>query len=355
MEPATRPSKATPSAVWVALLVGLPLSALFLYLAARHADLQQVRVTVADADLGLLAMALGAVLGVFLLQAVRWRGIVNLGRPSRRRYVGYVFAGLACNNVLPGRIGDFLRARWLAQDGQLPYGRGLASVALDRIFDVVALVFFACVSATLVVSEVWLLRVAIGAGVLLAAFVIVRALATRYTSARDRGRRHRSVVRRIVRDTLEGLAEPLGWRRITKAIALSVAAWLMWALAAMLVATSVGVELGVWDALFVTAIVNLGAAIPSSPGFVGTFHWLAVQSLALLGIGLDEALAFAILMHAVWYVPTTLAGFAVLAVRAARTGISRASTDDAVRGAPHGARLDSGTARYFERVTSSRL
>jgi uncharacterized membrane protein YbhN (UPF0104 family) len=64
--------------------------------------------------------------------------------------------------------------------------------------------------------------------------------------------------------------------------------------------------------------MNLGVAIPSSPGFVGTYEWLGVASLGLLGIGSEEALAFAILLHACWYVPTTLIGGLALGVRALR-------------------------------------
>jgi hypothetical protein len=119
----------------------------------------------------------------------------------------------------------------------------------------------------------------------------------------------------VVRDTLEGLAEPLGRRRLARAAVLSLVAWSAWAAAAILVARSVGIELGVLDALFVTAIVNLGVAIPSSPGFVGTYQWLAVQSLAVLDIGNEDALAFSILLHAAWYVPTTLVGGYVLVAR----------------------------------------
>jgi uncharacterized membrane protein YbhN (UPF0104 family) len=59
----------------------------------------------------------------------------------------------------------------------------------------------------------------------------------------------------------------------------------------------------------------IGVAIPSSPGVVGTYEWLGVASLGLLGIASDEALAFAILLHATWYIATTLAGGSALGVR----------------------------------------
>ena len=67
--------------------------------------------------------------------------------------------------------------------------------------------------------------------------------------------------------------------------------------------------------MFVTAAINLGVAIPSSPGFVGTYQWLGVSALALFGISQEAGLAFAIAMQAVWYVPTTLVGAGLLVAR----------------------------------------
>jgi uncharacterized membrane protein YbhN (UPF0104 family) len=97
-----------------------------------------------------------------------------------------------------------------------------------------------------------------------------------------------------------------------------------WGVAAWLVARSVGVELSVLQTAFVAAVMNLGVAIPSSPGFIGTYQWLAVASLGLFDVDREDALAFAILMQAVWYVPTTVVGGGLVVARAARPRRARA-------------------------------
>ena len=58
--------------------------------------------------------------------------------------------------------------------------------------------------------------------------------------------------------------------------------------------------------MFVASVLALGVAIPSSPGYVGTYQWLGVASLGLLDVPVNEALAFSILMQASWFIPTTL-------------------------------------------------
>ena len=136
------------------LVLGLPLSGLFLWLAVRSVDLSTVRHTLRDARAGYVAGAVAAMALVYVVQALRWRVIVD-GRASRSRYVGLVVAGVAANNVLPGRVGDGLRGVWLARAEDLPSGRALATVVFDRAADVVALVALLAVSLPFTVRPAW--------------------------------------------------------------------------------------------------------------------------------------------------------------------------------------------------------
>jgi glycosyltransferase 2 family protein len=304
-------------ATLVGLGVGVPLSALFLWLAVKSTDLGSVWRTLKAARTGDLAGAVVAMAAVYVVQALRWRVIAH-GAASRRRYVGLVVGGVAANNVLPGRVGDGLRGVWLARAESIPSGRALATVVFDRGADVVALVGLLAVSLPFTVHPAWLLRIVIGGVVL--AVILVGALIAAHVVARvhRRAERVRSRARRVARDLLDGLAQPPSPARIATALALSFVAWGIWTLGAWLVARSLGIELGVFDALLVAAVVNLGVAIPSSPGFIGTYQWLCVSTLSLLDIGRNKALAFSILLHASWFVPSTIAGGLFLATRLIR-------------------------------------
>lgn len=307
-------------AALVGLVVGVPVSALFLWLAVRKAHPREVRASLVAAEIRYLVLAVAAIAGVYLGQAVRWRAIARISTVSTARFGEMVVCGVAVNNVLPGRIGDLLRARWLQVAARIPGGRSLATVFVDRVFDVLALALFLAVSLPFVASANWLRGIAIGALVLLVALGLVLAAARVYTRRRARDRRcDRGLVRRLMRDTAEALSDPVGGRRGAGLLAISLGSWALWAVAAWLVGRSIGIEFSAIDLIFITAVINLGVAIPSSPGFIGTYQWLAVSVLALLDIGANRALAFAILMHAVWYVPTLVAGGVLLVVRGVRT------------------------------------
>lgn len=291
----------------VGLVVGVPLSALFLWLAVSRTDLGSVWSALSAARVGFVVGAVIAMAAVYVVQAIRWR-VIAAGRISSGRYLGLVVAGVASNNVLPGRVGDGFRGIWLARAEHIPTGRALATVVFDRGADVIALVGLLAISLPFTVHPAWLLRIVIG-GIVLAALLAGFLVAARVvTRLHRRAERARSRARRIGRDLLDALADPPGVDRVVAALALSFVAWGIWSLGAWLVARSLGIELSAVDALLVAAVVNLGVAIPSSPGFIGTYQWLCVSTLSLLDVGRDKALAFSLLLHASWFVPTTLAG-----------------------------------------------
>jgi len=204
-------------------------------------------------------------------------------------------------------------------------GAGLASGAAilvkgriaPMILVTVVLVGLLIIGIAAVASSEWLVELAAASLVVVLGIAGVLLFARVYIGRRQRDRRERGLVRRLVRDTVERLAEPLGRHHLFTWLAFSLAAWWLWAVAALLVARSLDIELSLAEALFVTAVLNLGSAVPSSPGYVGTYEWLGVASLGLLGIDNEPALAFTILLHASWYVPTTLFGAVALGTRGA--------------------------------------
>jgi uncharacterized protein (TIRG00374 family) len=150
--------------------------------------------------------------------------------------------------------------------------------------------------------------------------LVVLLLAARHHAKRRDPHRERSFLGGHVSDGLATMAHAVNRRDAPVVAALSFLAWSAWSASAWLVASSLGITLSIPEILFVAAVLNLGVAVPSSPGFVGTYQWLCVQVLGLLSVAQADAFAFSVLFQAVWYVPTTLAGLALLAARGTSFG-----------------------------------
>ena len=306
-------------ALFVGLALGLPMSAFLLWLALRGADFGAVRAALGSADLPLVVLGAVAMACVTIGAGAQLAGgredseplcrrLRRDGLQRSRRQRRRAGSGRRC---APGEVATGTRAdrgRSGARDGlrgshvrrphtrllsrgvaAVRHGRGLVGAHRARRF------------------------------ALLVVILLVLGAARLYTRRQTRDRKdERGLVRRLARDTLEGLAEPLGRRRGAALVAISLALWSVWATGAWLVARSLGIELTPQEAIFVTAAMNLGVAIPSSPGYIGTYEWLGVSVLTLLDVGKTEALAFAILLHAVWYFPTLVVGGSLLLRRGAR-------------------------------------
>jgi glycosyltransferase 2 family protein len=311
--------KSTRGKVLVAV-VGLAVSGVFLWLAVRNADLDAVRHALADAEFGPVAFAVAALGLGYAFQAARWKRIADTPDLPLRSFYAMLIGGLACNNVLPVRIGEFLRAGWLSRDARISGGRAFGSVVLDRICDVVMLTVFFAFGLQAVASAAWLVRLGVGALLAVIAIAVVLVLARVYSRRRGQQaeRRERGRLMTVLRETVEMLGEPIGRHRAATWLGFTACTWILSSVAATLVGRALGIDLSPIEAVFVTSSLALGVAIPSSPGYIGTYQWIGVAALGLLDVPVEQALAFSILMQATWYVPTTIVGGAVIGLRAVR-------------------------------------
>ena len=253
---------------------------------------------------------------VYVAQAARWRRIAGTLELTVRRFYALVLGGLGANDVLPLRIGDLLRARWLATSAEIPTGRAFGSVFRDRACDVLTLVVALILSLPFIGSAAWVARIAIGGVVLLAILVLVVARSDRLRAERGHAPAASSAAARGGCCATRSTSSPrrsAGARSCSRSVSASSPGASGPARPGSSAGRSAS-HLSPVELVFVTAVINLGVVIPSSPGFIGTYQWLAVSALGVVGVDGDVAIAFSLLMQAVWFIPTMLVG-GVIAIR----------------------------------------
>jgi uncharacterized protein (TIRG00374 family) len=306
--------------VLIGLVLGTPLSGIFLWLAIRGIHWNIVWDTITSVSLpwiGGVAVGFAATYGFFSL---RWSILVNTIAPvRRRRLAAYVVSGAAINNVVPGRPGELVRGYWAARSSGKSALTGMGTVVVDRAFDVFVLVIALVTVTPFVHHPAWLyvvLAIAVVAAIGLSAGLVIAARRARLTGSRTT---QLSVVTFRARawSAIDSFTNGLATIRSVKdagaLVGLTAAAWASWAFAAWCCTHAVGVSLGLLGLVFLTGVVNLGVSIPSSSGFVGTYQWLCVSALSVFSIGRSDAFAFAVVLHAMSLIPVTLVGYAVLA------------------------------------------
>lgn len=121
---------------WLRLGVRLLGPALLLYFLLTN-DLRLVGRTLLATNPWLLALSVVLVVPFLVLKAVRWQMILrawDIALPLREAVALYCI-GIYLGVVTPGQAGDAVKAWYLRQRGY-PLSTGLASVVVDRLFDV---------------------------------------------------------------------------------------------------------------------------------------------------------------------------------------------------------------------------
>jgi hypothetical protein len=194
------------------------------------------------------------------------------------------------------------------------------SVVLERTLDVLTILMLAlCLSFIMNIPPV------IQAGMIIFAGAGVVALVGLLILARH-GNRVRSWVARLpglvtlaehlsvlVARFAQGLGTLRDARKLGSALCLSVVAWAIAGAATMAYVAAFHLHAPWYAGLFVLTVVNLGSAIPSSPGFIGVYHYLAVLALSVWVTDKSEALGYAIGTHGINVLTNILIGCTCLA------------------------------------------
>jgi glycosyltransferase 2 family protein len=310
---------------WKAL-VGIGISALLLYLTFRRMDLAEVWLNLRGVNVGLYLLSSAAATFVFWIRAWRWRGILEpIARvPFRSRFAA-VTIGFMGNNLLPARVGEFLRAYSLSRMAPVSTVASLASLVIERVFDgvlVISLLFlsmslpgFPAVARGEGVAYTGYAR---GAGVLLVVIIAVLlglvfmprrsvALVERMVEVLPKG------VRRPIVDALEAFLTGVGILRnpllLVRATAWSIVLWLFNAVGFWIAFHAFGLPLPFTAALFFQSAIALAVSVPSGPAFVGVYHGAAVFVLSnMWGAPPAAAGAFAVGFHIAGFIPVTIIG-----------------------------------------------
>jgi len=235
--------------------------------------------------------------------------------------------GYMANNVLPLRAGEVVRVyvvarRWSAAGpgaaGRIhPFWTTLATLVVERVLDSLAVVLILAM-LILIIPVPRFLEVAalvvltidlVGITVLIALVAAPEGCARLITRLAGRWpallRRALNAFETFVHG-LDGIRTP---SHAVPLVAWTIAVWLAPALAAWTALLALDLHLPFLAAWAVLAFVSLGVSIPSAPGYVGVFHFAAVQAVGLFGVSQSAAVGYALLLHASQILPVTLLGW----------------------------------------------
>jgi uncharacterized protein (TIRG00374 family) len=306
-----------------------------LWFVLRDVPFSEVARAIAHARWGvLIALSVPANLLVQYLRALRWRHLTDPIRPlSTGPLFRAVSVGFMANNVFPLRMGEVVRAWYLARETGISAAAVFGTVILERVIDTLMVVVLAMgvvmagrggndgflESYALLLLPIAVLPFA-GLGLLrLAPEPFLRAVALVL-------RPFPSVISTTVlgwmRRFQEGLGALRGGTHLFWILLHSILIWLVVSPLAV-IAGFLALDINFpsrWEVVAASwamlAAVGVAVAVPSTPGFIGPFHLAAKVALLRFGVAPETAVACGTIIHAVTWVTITGLGLLVLRLRA---------------------------------------
>ena len=313
--------------------VGATVSAVLLLLFFRQLDPGETLDALGGANYLWFVPAIGMYFIAVLFRSIRWHFLLRPLKtiPVRRLYP-VVVVGYMANNLLPVRLGEFVRSYFLGQREGVSKSAALATIAIERVMDGVGLLLLALIVWPFLPVQDALQEFAddtgIAAGLLISlvvtpfvlflagffAIAVRPSLGRRLVAFTIRffPQRWRMKAARLMLRFIQGLASLSSPRRILAIVGLTLPVWL--AEATMYFLIGLGFDLGLQfhGSVFVTALSNLATAVPSTAGGVGPFEYATRVTLEGLNVTAEVAAAYAIAIHAALLAPVTLAGLVFL-------------------------------------------
>src|SRR5262245_34023705 len=135
---------ASPRVVFRGLLlgaVGLSVGFFFLYLALRDLDRRDIEAVLLRFDGAWLAAGFATYLASIVLRCLRWGILLRRNGDVKWRHAGEaLLAGYAANYLLPGRIGELIRAEYAMRLFHMSRFTLLGTILVERVCDGVVLV-----------------------------------------------------------------------------------------------------------------------------------------------------------------------------------------------------------------------
>lgn len=307
---------------------GLLLSLVFGYLAFRDVDLGELGTSLEEANYTyLLPAGLTLATGV-AVRAWRWQVLFEHGRrPPFRLVLDALLISYLFNTILPARPGELARVQVLGTRAHISRAEVAATVVVERAYDLVVLIALLAIAAPFLPDVGWLsAALALGAGLslgLVAGAVLVARYGRRGARLllRPIGLLPRVTDERIdamAGSVVAGLAALRATRAALAATALTALSWLLLAASGWFLLRGTGIDQGFTAALLVLVATNLVLVLPSSPAGLGAFEAATVLALAAYGVQREQALSYALVLHALNALPYVVVGYVALVLSTRR-------------------------------------
>jgi glycosyltransferase 2 family protein len=308
------------------LWLGILLSLLFMCLAFRKVDFAQMASAFKDANYWWFIPAMSLMFFSHFLRAVRWKYLLD---PIKPLDVPVLFSslmiGYMANTFLPAHLGEFLRAYMVGKKRDVPASAVFGSIVIERIIDVFTLLALLALTMVIFPFPDWVQKSGYisfaGIVVLFAVLLLMKKYRDKSLSLLEKilkpfPEKLSTKVSELLHSFLDGVVPLRNWQAYVLVTVLSAVIWACYAAIFHLSFYAfdfISLYSLPWTtSLVMLVITTISVLVPSSPGYVGAYHYLCQLSLGMFAVPESPALTYAFVVHGINFLPVLLVGLILI-------------------------------------------
>jgi uncharacterized protein (TIRG00374 family) len=305
--------------------LGIGISLFFMILLFRKIDLHQLVAALRTVDYRFVLLAVLFTFVSYFLRAVRWQYLLISEKriPLSSLYPATII-GYMANNVLPARLGEFVRAFLLARREGLATASVFASLVIDRLCDGFTVILMLMVTlftlhlpsnaadAETALKAGGLVTFLLYCGVMVFLFMLkrqtVRTLAFVGALLKPFPQRLSERVIHVLGSFIGGIRMSSRSGHLAAVAGSSILIWLFALLPVDMILQGFGIHLPITASMFILVLLVFAVMVPASPGFIGTYHYACFKGLSAFGIAETTSISIALVIHGTAFFPVIIAG-----------------------------------------------
>lgn len=320
------------------MILGILISGIFLYLAFGQIEFDKLIDAFSNVNYWLLIPAVIVQLFSHWLRSLRWYYII---KPIKKIPINNLFSatmiGYMMNSILPVHLGELFRAVILGKKENIPGSSILATIVIERMIDVFSLLGVLVFTLLIYPFPDWVTQSGYFLflfAVCLFVFLLLLKKQNKYMinlldfSLRLLPKKLAKHIEEMLKSFIKGIN---AFEKRSDYLIIFLHSLVIWA-CYWLVFHIICYSFNLFElynvnevlSLVLLIITTVSILIPSSPGYIGTYHFLCQLSLKLFGVPEEVGLSFAIVAHANSLLPSALIGF----IYAWNEGIKRLKIDN---------------------------
>ena len=300
------------------LLFGFLLSFMGLYYAFRNIDLNEVIKSFDSINYLWILLAIFLLVIYTILRSVRWRLLLFSLKPvSVRDLFASNMVGYFGNSILPFKMGEVLRGYAISNNNDLKTSTVLGSIVLERVCDLGGLIIISLV-VTLFYSFPYDIELSliISVAIILFVFALLWFISFKkeLIMSKIKGTRamsFKSVISfiKILSSFSKGFSSLTSFRSFVLVGFLTILTWFILYLVTYFTLLSLDFHITWIEIAVVLLLTSMAMSVPAAPGAIGTHHFATYYVMNnLLSFSNIESQTFAIVLHAVSYLPLVAIG-----------------------------------------------